>query len=490
MKAAALFLLALPLGAQMRIASDFEIQQMEQQIARSHDFVSLLSGHLNLGDLRLTRNESALARAEYAKAYQLAMNERLAARRASEMTRYATATSYAALTEAKLGDDATAFALSEEAIRYTSDSAKSWNLYSSTMNLLRRPEKSVRAAENAVAIAMREAQQSSTLGNRLDLAVYQYSLASSLVDSNRSGEAERILVDVVTSLRSNAFASLQSGVQRHESFEIYSSARGDESAYISLLNRSQLLLGRLYEERGNVAAARQQYQGVLAARVDDPIALAAMARLSGGTEERERYYADAFDANPFSLSLIRDYQHDLGERRTANGQIAGDSTGAQVRRALNQAASGELAAARSTLDALLQKFPDNDTLKLLRREIEQRAAGPVVLGPNRPLIEAFVDNRLTPEQRQQLDKMTFTSIAIFSGAPASGAPAPSPAPGQTIFETGTIDNVPFRFSEPIAFQGTFSANSPLCLTYRILGATRVGDADALLLEPLRLEAAR
>ena len=78
-----LLFMAPPLAAQTRIASDFEIQQMEQQIARWHDFVSQLSGHFNLGDLRLTRNENALARAEYAKALQLAADERLAARRAS-----------------------------------------------------------------------------------------------------------------------------------------------------------------------------------------------------------------------------------------------------------------------------------------------------------------------------------------------------------------------------------------------------------------------
>ena len=127
--------------AQTRIASDFEIQQMERQIAQSRDFVSQLSGHLNLGDLRLTRNETAAARNEYAKALEIALNERVAARRTSDLTRYATATSYAALAHAKLGDAADAFALSEEAMRYSSDSAKSWNLYASTMSQLHIPAK-------------------------------------------------------------------------------------------------------------------------------------------------------------------------------------------------------------------------------------------------------------------------------------------------------------------------------------------------------------
>ena len=109
--------------AQTRIASDFELQQMQRQVETAKDFVSQLSGHLNLGDLRLTRNETAIARSEYAKALEIASSERLAARRASDLTRYATATSYAALAEAKLGDAAGAFALSEEAMRYSSDSA-------------------------------------------------------------------------------------------------------------------------------------------------------------------------------------------------------------------------------------------------------------------------------------------------------------------------------------------------------------------------------
>jgi hypothetical protein len=82
--------------------------------------------------------------------------------------------------------------------------------------------------------------------------------------------------------------------------------------------------------------------------------------------------------------------------------------------------------------------------------------------------------------------MTFISTAVFSGAPA---PPPATA-GQTIFETGTIDAVPFRFAEPIAFNGTFAPQTPLRLTYRILGATQQEGADALLLEPLRLEALR
>ena len=471
-------LFTLQILTQDRIASDFEIQQMEQQIVRSHDFISQLSGRLNLGDLRATRNENVLARAEYVKAAAIASNERVAARKASDLTRYATATSYAGLAQAKLANSAEAFSLAEEAMRYASDSAKSWNLYASTMTILRRPAKAASAARNAVAIEERG-------GSPLDLAIYRYALASSLIELGQAAEAEHLLVDVVNALRSSAFAEMQRGVQQHEAFEIYSSARGDEAAYISILNRAQLRLGRLYEDRGDSASARDQYRSVLAARSDEPTALGAMARLAPNEEERARFFEQAFDANPFSLPLIREYQRYLGDRRPATGDRS--STGSRMRLAIEQMERGDLTSARATLDALSQAFPQNDTIALLQREIAQQRSPSVVLTPDptaanlRAIIAAFQDGNLSAEQRAQLDRMTFTSAATFNEGPQA------PAANQTVFESGAIDGVPFRFSEPIAFQGSFSANTALRLTYRILGATRSGESDALLLEPLRLE---
>ena len=453
------------LSAQTRIASDFEIRQMEEQIEKSNDFLSQLSGHLNLGDLRMTRNETAIARIEYAKALEEANIERLNARRASELTRYATATSYAALAQAKLGNAAEAFALSEEAIRYTSDSAKSWNLYASAMTELGKPAKAASAARNAVAIASRE-------NDKLDLAIYKYSVASSILDLNQTDEAEKLLVDVITSLRSPAFNALRRDVERTESFQVYSTARGEQSAYISLLNRSQLRLARLYEDRGDVMRARQQYANVLADRSDDPTALGAMVRLSNSPQERDRYYAAAFDANPFSLWLIRDYQQHLSVEQTLLS-VPPESTGAKVRLALQQMQRNELIAARKTIDDLLQKFPNNDTLQLLEKEIDARRSGGSDL---RALIAAFNNNTLTAAQRAELDQKTFTSNVVFDQGPP--------------FETGKIDDVAFRFSEPMTFNGTFAAGVPLRLTYRILGASQLNGADALLLEPVRLEPLR
>jgi hypothetical protein len=471
-------LIATPALAQMpRIASDFEILQMERQVARSRDFLSQLSGYLNLGDLRTERNESVLARAEYARALRIAETERRDARRASAMTRYATATSYAALAEAKLGETASAFGLAEEALRYTSDSSKTWNLYASTMTSLQRPAKAASAARNAVAIAERDLQQSPTSSNRLDLAIDQYTLASSLLELNQKLEAEELLRSAVASLRSDAFATLKRGIVQNESFEIYSSARGEEAAYISLLNRAQLRLARLLEDRHDIAHAREQYENVLAARNDDATALAALARLARTAEERERYYADAFDANPFSLPLIRDYERFLSGAPAPSPAADQDSTGGRVRLALQQMQHGELIAATATVDALLVRYPQNDTLKLLRREIDERRSSNTD-GELRSILANFRENRLTPEQRGELDRKRFTGTATFNESRA----APK---GQTIFESGTIDGVPFRFAEPTAFAGTFPITARL--TYRILGATQWNGADALLLEPLRLE---
>ena len=441
--------------AQNRIASDFELQQMQQQVARSHDFLSQVSGRLNLGDVRLARNETSLAKAEYAKAAEVATKERLDARAASSMTRYATATSYTALAEAKLGHAARAFELSEEALRYDSGSSKTWNLYASAMSLLGLPAKAVSAARNAVALET----------DPLDAAIYKYALASSL---GQTPEAEQLLVDVVTALRSESFASLRSNVARREAFEIYSTARGDEAAYIALLNRSQLRLAALYEGRGATDAARQQYQHVLDARSDDPTALAAMARLARSDEEHERYYAAAFDANPFSLTLVHDYHPSVLPE--------GNSTGARMRRVLYAMQHGQTQSALGQLDALAVQFPDNDTLRTLRAEINERAGGSLdflrtktapTSAELRTLIARF--DALTPEERAALDTATFTSVVTFD----------QPMP----FESGTIDGVPFKFSEPMQFNGTFEPHAPLRLTYRILGAS----GDALLLEPVKVE---
>lgn len=474
----------LVLVAQTRIASDFEIAQMKRQIATSRDFLSQLSGHLNLGDAYRTRNEPATARAEYVTALDVAGREALSARKASDITRYATAVAYAALANAKLGNDGAAFVAAEEALRYTSGSAKSWNLYSSAMTLLHRPPKAVSAARNAVAIATQDLAKSPRVANRLDLAIDQYSLASALLDNGSADEAGRLLRTVTSSLRSAEFASLRREVARSESFEIYSSARGDQAAYLSLVNRAGLRLAGLLEHQGDLAGARAEYENVLANRSDDATALAALARLTTAGEQ-ERYFAAAFDANPFSLDLIRQYQKSIDAATDTPGD---DTTGARVRGVLVHMQRGEMRAARQTLDELIRQFPANDTLQLLRRETAGESGAPPFLSGAemnvapapaelRQLIGLLRSDKLTPEQRAALDRITFSSAVTFDGATARD--------GQTVFEGGTISGIRFRFAEPTAFTGAFPTRARL--TYRILGATEVSGADALLLEPVRLE---
>jgi hypothetical protein len=449
-------LFAVPVFGQ-RLASDFEIAQMEKQLASVRSFQAQLSARLNLGDARAARNERSLARSEYAKALEIATKERLDARRDSSMGRYAMATSYAALAEAKLGRAPAAFALVEEAVRYTSDDPETWNLYASAMRLIDRPQKAVSAARNAVTLADPD--------KPLDVAVYQHSLASMLVENEELEEAERLLVTVTESLRSPAFDSLKRAVARAEAFEVHSSARGDVAAYVSLLNRAQLRLASLYERRGATAKAREQYERVLAARSDDATALAGLARLAATSAERERHYAEAFAASPFSLTLVREYQEYLTAGETPR------ETGHAVQKALVHLAQGETRAARAILDALLAEFPANETLKTLRREADVRA--PAIPAANatpaelRALLEGF--EQLAPEHRVALDAATFTSVVRFHGRALDG----------------TIGDVPFRFAEETVFHGDFDFTQPLELTYRIAGVA----GDALLLEPVSLRTA-
>jgi hypothetical protein len=150
---------------------------------------------------------------------------------------------------------------------------------------------------------------------------------------------------------------------------------------------------------------------------------------------------------------------------------------------------GEAQAAKAALEQLDRQYPDNDTLRTLRAEVSRPAEAPAFLRGGittatpsaselRTLIALFNENRLMPEQRAMLDNVKLTSIVQFEEA--------RPETNQTIFESGTIEGVRFRFSEPMAFNGEFAAHVPLRFTYRLLGASN----DELLLEPIQLEAAR
>ncbi len=447
----------LPVHAQTRPSSDFEIARMEKQLAQSRDFLSQLSGHLNLGDLRLSRGENARSRAEYLDALALAEKQRMTARAASNLSQYATATAYAGLAKAKLGDARASFALFEEAIRYAGDDAKSWNLYSSAMSLLGLSAKATSAARSAVAIAEREN------GVRLDLDVYRYTLAATLPSST---ESEQLLSTVIADLQSTQFDSLRKAIAKSESFEIYSSARGDVAAYLSLLNRARLRLGALYEARGEIARARSIYAEVLKDRNDEPAALAAIARLS----RSESDYAAAFDANPFSIALMDDYLRFA--QRTGGAPVPSqDTLGGRIRSALR----GDVVIAKE----LASKYPDNAAIAFLLERISRPlpvwlhgGSEQVTATPDE--LRALLTHELTPEERAALDRLTLTATAVFE-------------PGeQGALERGMIGGVPFHFSEPMKFNGSFEANQPLHLTFRLLGVSN----GSLLVEPIRLEPAR
>lgn len=483
----AIVLLTATASYAQRMASDFEIARMREQIASSSDFTAQLSGRLNLGDLYLSRNDPTAAASEYQRALELANKERMTARSESDITGYSTVTAYAGLAQAKLGRGPESLALLEESIRFASDSAKTWNIYASAMTLLERPGKGVSAARNAVSIARKDLEKTPTTEARLDLAIYQHALATALIDLGMDREAETLLTEVIASLGSTGFDAVRREVEGSETFEIYSTARGEAAAYLSLLNRAQLRVAALQEKRGDVAAATSTYRRVLDQRSDDPTALAAFARLAPRTEQAQ-WFAAAFDANPFALPLIRAYQAHIATHGAPT--IDSTGTGASVRRAIHEIAAGETRAARATLDALLVRFPTNETLRRLKTELDAPAEAPRFLsGAGSGTVEANGDilrqvigsnARLTPEQRTSLDAATFRGVANFPAAVAG-------ATGQTILESGTIDGVPFRFAEPTAFLGTFAANTPLRLTFRILGVTEANGRDALLLEPLGIE---
>ncbi|MFZ2492967.1 MAG: hypothetical protein WA208_15905, partial [Thermoanaerobaculia bacterium] len=232
------------------------------------------------------------------------------------------------------------------------------------------------------------------------------------------------------------------------------------------------------------------YQTVLDARSDDATALSAMARLASSEAERGRRYEEAFEANPFSPALIRDYRTWL-ERGDSPQGAEGATAGARMRRLLALITRGEKRSAREQLAALISSYPANESLLALSRELETPDASAGSLVPSgapdgaalRRLVDALSAERLSAEERVALDAATFTNGVTFD--PSLAGPA-----GQTVFASGTIDGVRFRFAQATAFAGNFNPATPLRLTYRILGATRDGDADVLLLEPVRLEVAR
>jgi len=448
---------ALPIFAQQtRMASDFEIREMQAQAASARDFATQVSAHLNLGDLRESRNEHTLAVQEYKTALQAAEREREATRNNGQPGQYALGTMYAGMAEAKLGNAARAMELMDEGIRYDGDNATLWNVYASGMGSLKLAKKAVSAARNAVAL------EKSTI----DQIVNRYSLALGLHDAGEHAEAITTLEKLIADLRSPQFDKLRREAAKQEAFTNYSTVRNDVTAYLTILVRAQQELANMYEVRGDRELAKKTYEGVLQTRTDDPIALASIARLSGTPEA----YSEAFDANPFDLDLIGDYE---SFAKAHNLRTEGTSTGALMRIAIEQMTRGEDVAARQTLQTIADKFPNNDAVAYVFGKLGSRKANPSkFLKDLNETLKILVRNQLTAEQRQQLDETVLSANVTFDAVP---------------FVSGRAGGIPFRFSEPTAFKGNFAANTPLRLTFRILGATELNGASALLVEPIKLE---
>lgn len=507
------------------IASDFEIVSVRRQLEREKSPLKQIAGRLNLGDLFLSRSESASAREEYRAARSLAMTMRQKTRLESDMSGYATATSYVGLAEAKLGNDGEAFDAMEESVRFAGDSAKTWNLYASAMTILDRPRKAVSAARNAVAIAERAQELEPSPSNTLDTNIYRYALASALLRSDRlSVEAASLLDKVISALAGEKFDEVRAEVQQQEKFEVLSTTDSDAASYLSVLNRSRLRLARLYEDRGDTDQARAVYQSVLVERSDDPGALSGLARLE--TANRNESFADAFEANPFSIELIDQYESFLSRNPSPSdsmGAREGDTPGALMRRALRLLNLNRHDELLRILDKLESRFPRNDVITYLRarsffasgqtekaneirkhlassphlatrlsKEIDESSAvvpkfldGTAAASVTDPsekdllaLLALLNRQKLSDQQRQNLDAMTFQSLAKVDAVAVNN--------GQSTFGRGSIGAIPFTFMAPVTFQLSVSPGEPLQLTYRILGATRIDDVNGLLIEPVRI----
>lgn len=499
--------------AQGRISSDFEIEEARRQLARG-DVASRIAAHLNLGDIYTSRSEMSAARGEYDEALKLATTERTRTRRNGDLTGYARSTSYAGLANAKLGRATAAASLFDEALRYVADSAQTWNRYAAAMLAAGRAADSIPIARNAVTIAERETSSDATVAQLLDLNVYRYTLASALAQTGASRDAAAMLQQVVDSLLSRRFDELRREVAASEKFEILSSTSTDVGAYLSLLSRSRLKLGAIAEQAGDVERARGLYRAVLAQRNDEPTALAALARLGGKADERQNRFEEAFDANPYSLPLIREYEAYL--RSGGSAARSTETIGGDVRAVVEALVAGRGTEAEKRATTLLARAPENDVLLFLAsraaaaagdsaratelaahiesvalrddlRAANAQASTPAWLIASDAAIEldetrleellrfATMSN-LTPAQRAQLDRATFRSRVIFSSV--------QPGEGDTtILDDASAGNVRLRFSAPTAFRGHFERGVPLELQFKLSGVTADERGPYLLVEP-------
>ena len=512
-------------AAQPRLSSDFELQAARDQLRAAQDPSSRIAAHLNLGDVEKSRGDVESSREQFSSAAMLARTTAAESRTRGHIESYARMTAWSGMAMAKLGLDVEAVGAFEESIRYLSDSPAIWNLYASAMTVLGRSDRAISFAANAVAVAPKGTSASEIL----DLDVYKYSLASALLaknDSANSREAQKLLEEIDQSLDGKPFSRIRNEIARNEQFEIFSTASGDGAAYLSLWNRSHLRLGQVYETGGHTADARLAYRKVLVLRTDDAEALTGMARLAVNAAERDDYFRAAFSADPFSFPLLNAYRNALAGSPSGLRSPDGDSPGARLQRAVlasrdgrsgesdrllkdldkefgpqrvidfllakNAAARGDFEAARSMSSSGSLPEPERAELRSMVRNADAGSRhalellvpaheSPRLLSPEelQSLIALFRSPEITAEQRTAFDATAFHSTARFAEPVAKDD-------STTTFSSGNIGSIPFRFSSPTRFQGTYDGASALDLEFRILGLSEEAGREIVLLEPIRL----
>jgi hypothetical protein len=474
---------AVLLGAAPRSTTDFEIAALEKDIATARDSVARSAARLNLGDLLASRGKLSEARILHRTALADLTASSHRAREDGDLASYARALAYSGLAQAKLGDRGASIRTFEEVMRYGSNSDVLWNLRASAMSVLAEHSRAAAASRNAISLAT----------DPLDLNVYRYALASALAARRDTGdvvEAEKILRALLDDLNSARFERIRREAANAERFEVLSAARGDAATWVSLQNRARLRLAALLEASGRREEAAQEYRTILAIRDDDSVALAGLARVTGG-EDRSRIFEASFEANPFSPRLLAQYEQFL--REGGNGSVPSKSSdGAAMRGAIRDFVDGRYSRAMETLVDLQEKHPTVTVIAELKRRIEQEAAEPMPIpgflrsgssasetgdADLRLLMRLLRADRLDQEIRASLDRTVLESVARFDAV--GNGPA-----GTTTLAGGMIGSIPFRFPSPTAFAGTFDTAETLLLRYRVAGLSEIEGREVLVLDPV------
>ena len=225
--------------------------------------------------------------------------------------------------------------------------------------MLGHPRKAVSAARNAVARRAkkpsRRSRSTSTRWPRRSSMRARRAKAEQLLDDGRRRRCAR-----TSSRRCRERGRAQ------ESFEVYSSARGDVAAYVSLLNRAQLRLGALYEARGD----RERRAHAIRARARRP-----HATTRPRSPRSRDWRTIRRSASGCTRGVRREPVLDAARTRvpasgctTHRGQPKPSTANAARARAIGATATCAPRARRST--RCWQKFPANETLRALRREAE------------------------------------------------------------------------------------------------------------------------